>query len=176
MSQLARIKENVDWRNENIQEETYATHLAFDSIEQIIESEETEINDCILDNITAKEKFEIVCRAKNIDIDEIGNEIYKIIENSNFEEKREYIGICTYEDESMEISEEYCLYIDSHMLDGKDDWIKSHMNDYEDLSYEEAELMDWDLYVFGDEFNDEQRNFIQLALKCKVTDIVLRWL
>ena len=30
MNQIARIKEIVDWRNENIQEETYATHLAFD--------------------------------------------------------------------------------------------------------------------------------------------------
>ena len=43
MNQIARIKEIVDWRNENIQEETYATHLAFDSIEQVIDSEETEI-------------------------------------------------------------------------------------------------------------------------------------
>ena len=56
MSQLIRIKENIDWRNDNIKKETYATHLAFDSIEQIIDSEETEINDCILDNITADEK------------------------------------------------------------------------------------------------------------------------
>lgn len=130
----------------------------------------------ILDNMTANEKFKIICRAKNIDIDEIGNEIYKIIENSAFEEKSEYIGICAYEDESMEISEEYCLYIDSYMLNGKDDWIKSHMNDYEDLSYEEAELMDWELYVFGDEFNNEQKEFIRLALQCGVNQIVLRWI
>lgn len=64
MNQIARIKEIVDWRNENIQKETYATHLAFDSIEQVIDSEETEINDVLLDNITAKEKFTIICRAK----------------------------------------------------------------------------------------------------------------
>lgn len=130
----------------------------------------------IIENMTADEKFKIVCRIKNIDINDIGEEIYKIIENSAFEEKSEYIGVCAYEDESMEISKEYCLYIDTYMLNTKDDWIRTHMQDYEDLSYEEAELMDWELYVFGDEFNDKQKEFIRLALQCGVDQIVLKYM
>ena len=77
MNQIARIKEIVDWRNENIQEETYATHLAFDSIEQIIDSEETEINDVLLNNITAKEKFTF---------GDFLDELKSIIDSSSFNE------------------------------------------------------------------------------------------
>ena len=144
MSQLIRIKENIDWRNDNIKKETYATHLAFDSIEQIIDSEETEINDCILDNITADEKFKIICRAKDFDIEEIGQEIYEIIENSDFEDEREYIGICEYEDENMDRHDVYRLDIDEYML--------------------------------NDEFNNTQKEFIKLALKCGVKRIILKWM
>ena len=132
-------------------------------------------NDEIIANMTAYEKFKIICRIKNIDINDVGEEIYKIIENSAFEEKSEYIGVYAYEDESMEISDEYCLYIDTYMLNTKDDWIRTHMQDYENLSYEEAELMDWELYVFGDEFNDKQKEFIRLALQCGVDQIVLKY-
>ena len=53
----------------------------------------------IVENMTAKEKFTIICRAKNIDIQEIGQEIYQIIENSDYYDKSEYLGICDYEDE-----------------------------------------------------------------------------
>ena len=129
----------------------------------------------ILENITADEKFKIICRARDIDIDEIGEEIYGIIENSSYEDKNQYIGICQYEDESMEISDEYYLDIDLYMLDTFDDWAKSHMEEY-DLSYKECACLDWDLYVFGDEFNEQQREFIKLALECKVDRIILRWM
>lgn len=169
MNQIARIKEIVDWRNENIQEETYATHLAFDSIEQIINSEETEINDVLLDNITAKEKFTIICRAKNIDIQKIGQEIYQIIENSDYYDKSEYLGIC---DEYGDIQDRYCLNIHIDMLTTKDDWIKAHTDAY-NISYEECEQAEWELYVFGDEFNDNQKNFIKLAFDCGVESISL---
>ena len=53
----------------------------------------------IVENMTAKEKFTIICRAKNIDIQEIGQEIYQIIEDSDYYDKSEYLGICDYEDE-----------------------------------------------------------------------------
>ena len=175
MSQLARIQEIIDWRNENIQEETYATHLAFDSIEQVIDYEETEINDAILDNITADEKFKIICRAKNFDIQELAEEIYDIIDDSDLDDKDVYLGICGYENEYMDLCDKYCLYIDEYILDTKDDWIKSHMDEYEDLSYEECEMMDWNLYVFGDEFNDKQKEFLQLAIKCRINRIILMY-
>ena len=172
MNQIARIKEIVDWRNENIQEETYATHLAFDSIEQIIDSEETEINDVLLDNITAKEKFTIICRAKNIDIQQISQEIYPITTDSDYYDKSEYLGICDYEDEYGDIQDRYCLNIHIDMLTTKDDWIKAHMDAY-NISYEECEQTEWELYVFGDEFNDNQKNFIKLAFDCGVESISL---
>ena len=172
MNQIARIKEIVDWRNENIQKETYATHLAFDSIEQVIDSEETEINDVLLNNITAKEKFTIICRAKNTDIQEISQEIYQIIENSDYYDKSEYLGICDYEDEYGDIQDRYCLNIHIDMLTTKDDWIKAHMDEY-NISYEECEQAEWELYVFGDEFNDNQKNFIKLAFGCGVESISL---
>ena len=173
MNQIARIKEIVDWRNENIQEETYATHLAFDSIEEVIDSEETEINDILLNNITAEEKFTIICRAKNIDIQEIGQEIYQIIKDSDYYDKSEYLGICDYEDEYGDIQDRYCLNIHIDMLTTKDDWIKAHIDAY-NISYEECEQTEWELYVFGDEFNDNQKNFIKLAFDCGVESISLR--
>lgn len=105
-------------------------------------------NKDIIDNMTPNEKFKIVCRIKEFDIDEIGEEIYGIIENSEYEDKREYIDICGYEDESMELTNEYCLSIDSYMLDE----------------------------VFSNEFTDKQKEFIQLAIECNVKTIVLRWM
>lgn len=173
MSQLARIKENIDWRNENIQKETYATHLAFDSIEQIIESEETEINDCILDNITADEKFKIICRTKNIDIQEMAIDIYKIIENSDLGEKSDYLSICEYQDEYMDVYNVYQLYIYSDMLYTFDEWAKAHMKDY-DVSYDECKYLEWELYIIEQEFSEEQKDFIKLALKCGVDSIVIK--
>lgn len=174
MNQIARIKEIVQWRNENIIEEKDATYLAFDSIEQIIDSEETDINDVLLDNITAKEKFTIICRAKDIDIQEIGQEIYQIIENSDYYDTSEYLGICGYEDEYGDICDRYCLNIHIDMLTTKDDWIKTHINEYGG-SYEEYEQAEWELYVFGDEFNDNQKDFIKLAFDCGVESISLWW-
>ena len=100
----------------------------------------------ILDNITANEKFKIICRARKIDIDEMASTIWKIIDNSDLEEKKEYATTCQYEDE------------------------------YGDLSYEECDQMDWYLYVIGDEFTKEQREFIQLALDCEVTSITIKWM
>ena len=58
------------------------------------------------------------------------------------------------------------------MLTTKDDWIKAHMDEY-NISYEECEQAEWELYVFGDEFNDNQKNFIKLAFDCGVESISL---
>lgn len=65
VNQISEIKEIVNWRNENIIEEEDATYLAFDSIEDIIDSEETKINEIILENITEDEKLQIIRRAKS---------------------------------------------------------------------------------------------------------------
>lgn len=131
----------------------------------------------ILDNITADEKFKIICRARDINIDEIGEEIYKTIENyDEYEYKKDYLTICAYEDESMEIEDVFALNIDDGLLYSKDDWIKDHMDAYEWLSYEECEQMDWYLYVIEDEFTNEQKEFIKLAIECEVDRIILKWM
>lgn len=129
----------------------------------------------ILNNMTNNEKFKIMCKIKDIDIDEIGNQIYKTIESSNYEDIEHYLGICCYEDESMNLYDEYCLYLDYDMLTTFDDWAKNHMEEY-DISYEECKCLDWESYVLGDLFNDEEKEFIKLALKYNVDSIVLRWL
>ena len=126
----------------------------------------------IVENMTAKEKFTIISKAKNIDIQEISQEIYQIIENSDYYDKSEYLGICDYEDEYGDIQDRYCLNIHIDMLTTKDDWIKAHMDEY-NISYEECEQAEWELYVFGDEFNDNQKNFIKLAFDCGVESISL---
>lgn len=130
----------------------------------------------ILDNITANEKFKIICRARKIDIDEMASTIWKIIDNSDLEEKKEYATTCQYEDEYGDMYPTYSLNIYYDLLDTKEDWIKTHMDEYEDLSYEECDQMDWYLYVIGDEFTKEQREFIQLALDCEVTSITIKWM
>lgn len=172
MNQISEIKEIVEWRNDNIIEEKDATYLAFDSIEDIIDSEETRINECILENITADEKFKIICRAKDFDIDEIGEEIYRTIENSKYEDKKQYITIGAYQDESMEIDDKYLLEIDYDMLTTFDEWAKHHIDEY-DISYEECQVLDWESIVLGDIFTEKQKEFIQLALDCGVNRIWL---
>lgn len=133
---------------------------------------ETEINNLILDNITADEKFKIICRVKNFDIQEIAEEIYNIIDNNDYEYKDDYIGICGYEDESMEIEDKYYVDIDDNLLDTQDDWIKSHIEAY-DITYEEAEQLDWFSYIIEDKFNNRQKEFIKLAIQCNIKRIIL---
>ena len=144
MNQLVRIKEIVEWRNDNIFEESDATYIAFDSIEQIIESKETELNNIILNNITANEKFKIICRAKNFNIQELAEDIYDTINWSDYENADEYLNICAYENDFVDLCDKYCLDIDSKMLN-----------------------------IFNNELNDKEKEFIKLALQCEISNIVL---
>ena len=129
----------------------------------------------ILENITPIEKFKIICKIKDFDIEEIGSEIYDTIEYNHYEYQNDYIGICAYEDESMEIEDKYYININDGLLYTKDDWIKDHMNDYDFLTYEEAELMPWESYIIEKEFNKTQKEFIKLAIKCEVKRIILKY-
>lgn len=161
MNQIDRIKEIVDWRNKNIQTETYATHMAFDSIEQIIDSEETEINSIILDNINADEKFKIICRAKDIDIDEICRDIIDKIEYSDIEDKQSFISKQELRDEDyvFAIKEYNELHIDKTMLFSRKEAI-----DFFEVSNDEIE----EVWI---ELNEAEKELIQIALNCKVYDI-----
>lgn len=164
MSQLARIKENVDWRNDNIIEETYATHLAFDSIEQIIDSKETEINDLILDYITKDEKFKIICRGKDINIDETTESIIRKIKNSNIEDKDAYIGKHEiWDDEYWYIIKEYdVLFVEENLIWSKEQAMKFFKNDIENKN---------ELQYLWIELNNNEKDFLKIAIDCEIDTI-----
>ena len=128
----------------------------------------------IIDNMTADEKFKIICRARKIDIDEMASIIWKIIDNSDLEEKNQYATTCQYEDEYGDIYPTYSLDIDHYLLDTKADWIKTHIDEYGDLSYEECEQMDWQFYVIENEFEEKHKKFIKLAIECGINRIILK--
>lgn len=93
----------------------------------------------ILNNITPKEKLNIICRARNINKEEYCIDIYKTIRDSNYIDKNEFIGICAYEDEYMDIYDKFCIYIDENILK-----------------------------IFKEELNNKEKEFIKLALECKI--------
>ena len=160
-NQLERIKENVKWRNENIIEETYATHMAFDSIEDIINSKETKINSLILDNINPDEKFKIICRAKNIDINEICRNIINEIEYSNIADKQSFISKQELWDEDyvFAIKEYNELHIDKTLLFSREEAINFYK-----VSNDEIE----ELWI---KLNENEKELVKIALDCKVYDI-----
>lgn len=127
----------------------------------------------IVDNMTAKEKFNVICRIKQIDKQEMAQSIYDIIESSDLSDKGAYQGYVCIEDED-EWNEHYnkrCLNIDDSLLETFDDWAKVHIETY-DVSYEECQYFDWELDIIEQEFSKKQKDFIKLALECGV-DYVL---
>ena len=139
------------------------------------EIEEIYREECsILNAMTNEEKFHFLCKSKNIDEIEMANAIIDKINNSDLiqEIKEEYVTTYTYQDEEYDTYDKPMLYLDSNMLYTFDDWAKDHMKEY-DISYEECKCLDWELTVIGDEFNEEQKEFIKLALKWNVDAIYL---
>lgn len=48
------------------------------------------------------------------------------------------------------------------------------MKEY-DISYKECQCLDWELEIIEQEFSKEQKEFIKLALECKIDYITLNW-
>lgn len=138
MNQLKETKENIKWKNK-----------------------ETEINNIILNNITADEKFKIICRAKNIDIDEICRDIINKIEYSDIEDKQSLISKNELWDEDyvFVIKEYNELHIDKTLLFNREEAIN-----FFEVSNDEIE----ELWV---ELNEAEKELVQIALNCKVYDI-----
>ena len=135
--------------------------MAFDSIEDIINSKETKINSLILDNINPEEKFKIICRAKNINIDEICRDIIDKIEYSNIEDKLSFISKNEIWDEDyvFVIKEYNELHIDKTLLFNKEEAIK-----FFEVSKDEIE----ELWI---KLNEKEKELIKIALDCKIHDI-----
>ena len=130
----------------------------------------------IVENMTAKEKFNVICRIKQIDEQEMAQSIYDIIESSDLADKGIYQGYVCIEPED-EWNEQYnrrCLKIEYSLLETFDDWAKAHMEEY-DISYKECQCLDWELEIIEQEFSEEQKEFIKLALECKIDYITLNW-
>lgn len=128
----------------------------------------------IVDNMTGKEKFNVVCRIKQIDKQEMAQSIYDIIESSDLSDKDIYQGYVLIEDED-EWNEHYnrkCLNIDDSLLETFDDWAKAHIEVY-DVGYEECKYLDWELEIIEQEFSEEQKDFIKLALEYGVDYILV---
>ena len=130
----------------------------------------------IVENMTAKEKFNVMCRIKQIDEQKMAQSIYDIIESSDLADKDIYQGYVCIEPED-EWNEQYnrrCLNITYSLLETFDDWAKAHMKEY-DISYKECQCLDWELEIIEQEFSEEQKEFIKLALECKIDYITLKW-
>lgn len=162
-------KYNIDF-NENEIDWEWCNYIQ----EKEHEIEEIYREECsILNAMTNEEKFHFLCKLKNIDEVEMAIDIYKTIECSDLEDTSEYLDIIRYQDEYMEEYDVYALFFDSSMLYTFDDWAKDHMKEY-DISYEECKCLDWELTVIGNEFNEEQKEFIKLALQHKVEKIIIK--
>lgn len=78
----------------------------------------------IVENMTAKEKFNVMCRIKQIDEQEMAQSIYDIIESSDLADKDIYQGYVCIEPED-EWNEQYnrrCLNITYSLLETFDDY------------------------------------------------------
>lgn len=173
MNQLERIKEIIDWRNKNIQNETYATHIAFDSIEDIINFKETEINSTILNNINADEKLKIICRTKSIDANEMASDICRNIRESVYCDKDEFVGEYTQPStDGWSCGEEfggYILFLNKVMLMTEEEEEQMSIDGYGKIDN------DWLMEnCISRQLSDESKKFIALALDCGVDEIFIR--
>lgn len=122
----------------------------------------------IIENMTADEKFKIICRIKNIDIDEIAYEIIEKIECSDIEDKAVYIGTNEVWDETMTyvIKEKNQLYIDysKELLLNREEAIEFFKEDIEN---------DWEIEQLWIELTQEEKDFLKLAMDIGVKTITV---
>ena len=157
-------KYNIDFNESEIDWEwcNYIHNKQWELEKAIKQSSNYKIsNDEIIANMTADEKFKIICRIKDINTNEITESIIRKIQDSEIEDKDAYITqsevwddeyinvICTYDE----------LFIDKSLLWSKEqaiDFFKDDIEDEEELKY---------LWI---ELNEKEKNFVQIALQCEV--------
>jgi HD-GYP domain-containing protein (c-di-GMP phosphodiesterase class II) len=158
---IAFNKEEIDWEWCN-----YIHNKQWELENKIKQSINTNMisNDKIVVNMTPDEKFTVICRIKDINIDEMTESIIRKIKDSDIEEKDEY----TYKQEVWDseyvhiIAEYDRLYIDESLTWSKDQALEFFQ---EDLNNE------WELGELWIELAEEEKNFIRLALQCKVREL-----
>lgn len=154
----------IDWEWCN-----YIQNKQFELENTIKQSSEYKVsNDEIIANMTADEKFKIICRVKNIDINEIAYEIIEKIECSDIEDQAVYIGKHEVWDETMDyvIQEKNQLYVDysKELLLNREEAIEFFKEDIEnDLEIEE-------LWV---ELTQKEKDFLKLAMNVGVKTITV---
>lgn len=166
LSQLCN-KYDVEFNEDDIDWEwcNYIQNKQFELENKIKQSNEYEIsNDEIVANMTANEKFTIICRAKNIDKDKMTESIIRAIQDSYIEDKDAYIGEQeVWDDEYIHITHIYHeLYIDESLTWTKEQAIKEFESDIDD---------DWELDELWIELNKEGKDFIKLALRCGIREL-----
>lgn len=157
-------KYNIDFDESEIDWEwcNYIQNKQWELEKAIKQSINYEIsNDEIVANMTADEKFKIICKIKDIDADEITESIIRKIQDSEIEDKDAYITQSeVWDDEYINVICVYDeLFIDKNLLWSKEqaiDFFKDDIEDEEELKY---------LWI---ELNEKEKNFVQIALKCGV--------
>ncbi|MBP3708560.1 MAG: hypothetical protein J6J36_08225 [Clostridia bacterium] len=120
----------------------------------------------ILKEIDEKEIFKIICKIKNIDYEEIVENLIQKIKESNIEDKEYYISEQeTWDSEYIHIiKEEDVLNICDELLWNKKEAIKFFKEDYGDKTEKILE----ELWI---ETNEKEKEVIKIAKKCNANEI-----
>ena len=120
----------------------------------------------ILKEIDEKEIFKIICKIKNIDYEEIVENLIQKIKESNIEDKEYYISEQeTWDSEYIHIiKEEDVLNICDELLWNKKEAIKFFKEDYGD----KTEKIFEELWI---ETNEKEKEVIKIAKKCNANEI-----
>ncbi|MBO5478527.1 MAG: hypothetical protein J6A04_02275 [Clostridia bacterium] len=120
----------------------------------------------ILIEIDEKEIFKIICKIKNIDYEEIVENLIQKIKESNIEDKEYYISEQeTWDSEYIHIiKEEDVLNICDELLWNKKEAIKFFKEDYGDKTEKILE----ELWI---ETNEKEKEVIKIAKKCNANEI-----
>lgn len=119
-----------------------------------------------LDEIT---KFKAVCKTREIDCENLIEQIYEKIEDSKLDDKAIYIGESEIIDsEYFIIGEKKEIFIDETLTWDKEKAIEYFKDDYEE---DINDIID-ELFI---ELNEEEKSFIKLAIECGVKTLEVKY-
>lgn len=118
----------------------------------------------ILKEIDEQEIFKIVCKIKNIDYEDIIENLIQKIKESNIDDKQIYISEQeTWDEEYIHIvKEEDVLNIEDELLWSREEAIDFFKDDIEN---------EWELEELWIETTDEEKEIIKIAKECNTDEI-----
>lgn len=118
----------------------------------------------IVDNMSAEDKFEIVCKVKEKNYKEIIENLIRRIQDSEIEDQDVYINHHEiWDNECFHIIKELDgLYVLDDLLWSKEEAINFFKDDLND---------DWELNELWIETTDEEKEIIKIAKECGVSEI-----